>query len=457
MTDSLTFIGRSLRHSVRSVDALLTAILLPVVIMLMFVYVFGGAIDTGGRYVDYVVPGIIVLCAGFGSRRHRGGGRARHDHRRDRPLPHAADLVRRGADRPRRGQRRAQRRLGAARARRRAAGRLPPDHATRSNWLAAAGLLLALMTAISWLAACFGLLASSVEAANAITFVAAFAPYVSSAFVPADTMPAGLAVGRRPPARHADRRHAARADARHAGRQRVDRRARLVRRGHRDRPRRRRLPVPAPLTLRLARVLRTTPPRSAGSRSATSGSRARCRAPSRPRRTCSRRRARCAACSSTRPRSSPATTCSCSSAATARSTRRCSRRSPTSERDLFEYWAHEASYVLSEDLPIHRHADAAAAAAGATRLAQWWESEADVPRPHPRAPDRGGPAARARHRGPRDGLVGVQRLDARAQRRPHARPDVGARAGRHQPPRGRAARLGPDGALPAAGRAARRS
>ena len=41
--------------------------MLPVAIMLMFVYVFGGAIDTGGRYVDYVVPGIIVLCAGFGA------------------------------------------------------------------------------------------------------------------------------------------------------------------------------------------------------------------------------------------------------------------------------------------------------------------------------------------------------------------------------------------------------
>jgi ABC-2 type transport system permease protein len=60
------------------------------------------------------------------------------------------------------------------------------------NWLAVAGLLLALMTAVSWLAACFGLLARSVEAANAATFVAAFAPYLSSAFVPADTMPTGL-------------------------------------------------------------------------------------------------------------------------------------------------------------------------------------------------------------------------------------------------------------------------
>ena len=111
MTDSLTFIGRSLRHSVRSIDALLTAIMLPVAIMLMFVYVFGGAIDTGGRYVDYVVPGIIVLCAGFGS-----AGTAVAvaldmttgviDRFRTLPIS-----VRRGADRPRRGERRAQRRL----------------------------------------------------------------------------------------------------------------------------------------------------------------------------------------------------------------------------------------------------------------------------------------------------------------------------------------------------------
>ena len=68
MTASLTFVGRSLRNSVRSVDARLTAVLLPVAILLMFVYVFGGAIDTNGRYVDYVVPGIIVLCSRCRSR-----------------------------------------------------------------------------------------------------------------------------------------------------------------------------------------------------------------------------------------------------------------------------------------------------------------------------------------------------------------------------------------------------
>jgi ABC-2 type transport system permease protein len=191
MTDSLTFIGRSLRHSVRSVDALLTAIFLPVSIMLMFVYVFGGAIDTGGRYVDYVVPGIIVLCVGFGS-----AGTAVAvaldmttgviDRFRTLPISSAAVLTGHVAASVARNVLSTVLVLGVALL----AGFRPV--AALENWLAVAGLLLALMTAVSWLAACFGLLARSVEAANAATFVAAFAPYVSSAFVPADTMPAGL-------------------------------------------------------------------------------------------------------------------------------------------------------------------------------------------------------------------------------------------------------------------------
>ena len=43
----------------------MTALVLPLVILLLFVYVFGGALDPGGDYVTYVVPGIILLCAGF--------------------------------------------------------------------------------------------------------------------------------------------------------------------------------------------------------------------------------------------------------------------------------------------------------------------------------------------------------------------------------------------------------
>ena len=67
LSDSWIMITRCLRHSLRNPEAFFTALMLPIVLMLLFVYVFGGDLSTGGRYVDYVVPGLIVLCAGFGA------------------------------------------------------------------------------------------------------------------------------------------------------------------------------------------------------------------------------------------------------------------------------------------------------------------------------------------------------------------------------------------------------
>src|SRR5690606_35785551 len=62
-----TFVGRSVLHTLRTPDALVMAIALPTMLMLLFTWVFGGAIDPSGGYVDYVVPGIILTCAGFGA------------------------------------------------------------------------------------------------------------------------------------------------------------------------------------------------------------------------------------------------------------------------------------------------------------------------------------------------------------------------------------------------------
>src|SRR6202161_2204941 len=74
MTDSIrtlnhlqTLTGRALRLSLRNVDGLITALMLPPMLMFMFVYFFGGAIHTGGRYVDFVVPGVLLVCVGFGA------------------------------------------------------------------------------------------------------------------------------------------------------------------------------------------------------------------------------------------------------------------------------------------------------------------------------------------------------------------------------------------------------
>ena len=67
LADSATMAGRCLRMARRHLDVALTSLLLPVLLMLLFVYLFGGAIQTGTRYVTYVVPGVLLLCAGFGA------------------------------------------------------------------------------------------------------------------------------------------------------------------------------------------------------------------------------------------------------------------------------------------------------------------------------------------------------------------------------------------------------
>ena len=67
LSDTSVMITRCVRRSLRDPEAFFTALMLPVVLMLLFVYIFGGDLNTGGKYVNYVVPGLIVLCAGFGA------------------------------------------------------------------------------------------------------------------------------------------------------------------------------------------------------------------------------------------------------------------------------------------------------------------------------------------------------------------------------------------------------
>src|SRR6476469_4017899 len=65
--DTATLLGRSLRHILRSPDTIITTAITPVAMLLLFVYVFGGAIDTGGdKYVDYLLPGILLITVGSG-------------------------------------------------------------------------------------------------------------------------------------------------------------------------------------------------------------------------------------------------------------------------------------------------------------------------------------------------------------------------------------------------------
>src|SRR6478735_1014513 len=65
--DTTVLVGRSMRHIARSLDTILSVTIMPIAMMLLFVYVFGGAIDTGtASYVDYLLPGILVLTVVMG-------------------------------------------------------------------------------------------------------------------------------------------------------------------------------------------------------------------------------------------------------------------------------------------------------------------------------------------------------------------------------------------------------
>ena len=190
-TEESVFIGRSLRHSLRNVDALIMAIMLPVVLMLLFTFVFGGALDEGGDYVDYVVPGIILLCAGFGS-----AGTAVDvandmetgiiDRFRTMPIRSWAVLTGHVVASLARNLFATLVVLGVA-----LLVGFRPD-ATPLEWLGAFGIIALYILAITYLFAAIGLAARSAEAANGYTFILMFLPYLSSAFVPIDTLPVWL-------------------------------------------------------------------------------------------------------------------------------------------------------------------------------------------------------------------------------------------------------------------------
>lgn len=191
LVPALTMTGRCLRLSRRDVDAVVTSMMLPVMLMLVFVYFFGGAINTGTEYVDYVLPGILVLCACFGS--SGTAIRVSEDMKggivdRFRSLDVGGTSILAGH-------------VAASAVRNLLSTALVlgvglligfRPSASAAGWAAAAGILLVFLVAFSWLSAAVGLLARTPEAAGGFTFLMMFLPYPSSAFVPVGTMPTWL-------------------------------------------------------------------------------------------------------------------------------------------------------------------------------------------------------------------------------------------------------------------------
>ena len=68
LRDMTVLTGRSMRHILRSPDTIITVAIMPIAFMLLFVYVFGGAISAGsGRYVNYLLPGILLIAIASGT------------------------------------------------------------------------------------------------------------------------------------------------------------------------------------------------------------------------------------------------------------------------------------------------------------------------------------------------------------------------------------------------------
>src|SRR3954454_13221408 len=187
--DTAVLTGRTLRHVTRSMDTIITTAITPVAIMLLFVYVFGGAIDTGPvSYVNYMLPGVLLITIASGVsytafrlftdmqagifERFQSMPIARSGvlwaHVLTSLVANVISLVvvvgvallagfRSGAGVP--------------------------------AWLAVAGILILFTLALTWIAVIPGLTAKSVDGAGAFAYPLVFLPFISSAFVPTDSMP----------------------------------------------------------------------------------------------------------------------------------------------------------------------------------------------------------------------------------------------------------------------------
>ncbi|WP_203965934.1 ABC transporter permease [Actinocatenispora thailandica] len=182
-------LGRSMRHITRSLDTIITVTIMPIGFMLLFVFVFGGAIQAGtDHYVDYLMPGIllIAIASGISYTAFRlfndlKGGIFERFH----SMPIARSSVLWGHVLTSLVSNLVSVAIivgvGFAIGFRSPAG--------VAAWLAVVGILVLFTLALTWIAVIAGLSASSPDGATAFSYPIIFLPFVSSAFVPTDTMP----------------------------------------------------------------------------------------------------------------------------------------------------------------------------------------------------------------------------------------------------------------------------
>ena len=187
--DTAVLTGRTMRHVTRSLDTILTTAIMPIALMLMFVYVLGGAIRTGTpSYVNYTLPGILIIAIASGIsytalriftdmqggifERFQSMPIARSSVLWAHVLTSLAANV-----------------ISLAVVVLVAVGLGFRSGAGFPAWLAVIGLLVLFTLALTWLAVIPGLTAKSADGAGAFSYPLVFLPFISSAFVPTGTMP----------------------------------------------------------------------------------------------------------------------------------------------------------------------------------------------------------------------------------------------------------------------------
>jgi ABC-2 type transport system permease protein len=187
--DTTVLTGRSLRHIGRSPDTIITTAIMPIAFMLLFVYVLGGAIQAGtGRYVNYLLPGIllITIASGISYTAYRlflDMKAGIFERFQSMPIARSsvlwahvltslvANLISIGVV------------LLVALLMGFRSG------ASLGAWVGVVGILVVFTLALTWLAVIPGLTATSVEGASAFSYPLILLPFVSSAFVPTESMP----------------------------------------------------------------------------------------------------------------------------------------------------------------------------------------------------------------------------------------------------------------------------
>ena len=194
LRDTKTMFIRSAKLALRSPEAMVMALIIPAVLMIIFVYVFGGAMDVGGiSVVNFIVPGLILQCIGQCAQTTAVGAnndvsKGVMDRFRTMPIAKSSVLIGYVLSTVLRNIVTVAIIFGVALA----VGFRP--QANFIQWLIAIGILMLYMTMIAWMAVAGGVRAPDAEAAGGSMVPAQILPFLSSGFVPTETMPHVLRV-----------------------------------------------------------------------------------------------------------------------------------------------------------------------------------------------------------------------------------------------------------------------